>query len=497
VPYRLSDSGSDSAVPPDLYGFFRAHWLRSLIVSLTVLIPCFWHQEIVSSDLGSHLYNAWLAQLIRRGELPGLWLAPQHTNVFFDYLLSGFGWMIGLHAAEKIAVSISVLVFFWGVFALVSAATRRAPWLLTPAIAVFTYGWTFHLGFFNYYLSLGLAFFSLAIIWRGQKWEWFLAAALALLSLVAHPLGVVWLAAAGAYVLIAERMRKQRYQLLLFAMAAALLFGFHQYLWRHFDVYPGSGPAYIYSGADQLLLFGPRYQIPEYALLAFALIAIAMDILRRRKTRFWTYYAMPIQLYLLVALSIQLLPGGIHFPPPAAAFALLTERLTSVSAALICCLLGAMQPRKWHFAATGAIAAVFFVFVYQDTAEVNRMEQQVVQLVSQIPPNTRVMGTIEKAEDSRVLLQHILDRACIQRCFSYGNYEPSTGLFRVRATTRNPYVVSSYDAAVDMENGEYTVQPEDLPVYQVYQCSPSATDLCIHPLAAGEDNDDLGVHPDQ
>jgi hypothetical protein len=477
-------------------GFLRAHWLRFLVISLMVLIPCFWHREIESSDLGSHLYNAWLAQLIRRGQLPGLWLAPQHTNVLFDYLLSGFGAIFGLQAAEKIAVSISVLVFFWGTFALVSAAARRGPWLLTPAIALFTYGWTFHLGFFNYYLSLGFAFFSLAILWRGKKREWFVAAMLSLLSLVAHPLGAVWLVAAGAYVLIAEQMPKQRYQLLLLAAAAASLVGFHQYLWRRYNVYAGSGPADFYSGADQLLLFGPRYRIPEYALLAFALLAMATDILRRRRdNRFGTYYSIPLQLYLLVALSVQLLPGGIHFPPPTATLALLTERLTSVSAALICCLLGAMEPRKWHFAATAAIAAVFFVFVYQDTGRVTRMERQVVRLVSTLPPNQRVLGTIQKPEDSRVLLQHILDRACIQRCFSYGNYEPSTGLFRVRATPGNPYVVSSYDDAVDMENGEYTVQPEDLPVYQVYQCSPSGTDLCMHSLAAGEDNDDFGVHP--
>jgi hypothetical protein len=67
----------------------------------------------------------------------------------------------------------------------------------------------------------------------------------------------------------------------------------------------------------------------------------------------------------------------------------------------------------------------------------------------------------------------------------------------VRATPGNPYVVSSYDDAVDMENGEYTVQGEDLPAYQIYQCSPSGTDLCIRPLEAGEDNDRSGVHPDE
>jgi hypothetical protein len=35
-----------------------------------------------------------------------------------------------------------------------------------------------------------------------------------------------------------------------------------------------------------------------------------------------------------------------------------------------------------------------------------------------------------------------------------------------------------------------------LPAYQIYQCSLSGTDLCIRPLEAGEENDRLGVHPD-
>lgn len=483
---------------PQFSRFVSECWLRLLAVSLVLVIPCYWHREIVSSDLGSHLYNAWLAQLIRRGQLPGLWIVHQHTNVLFDYLLSGFGGIFGLHTGEKLAVALSVLIFFWGLFALVSAAARRAPWFLAPCIALFAYGWTFHLGFFNYYLSLGFASFGVAILWRGAKREWILAVAFGALALVAHPLGVVWLVAAGAYVLVAERLPHRGLQLALLAVAVLLLFGIHRYLWSHYNVYAGPGPAYVFSGLDQLFLFGSHYYIPEYALLAFAVIALAADIVfRRREPKFWLHYAIPAQLYVLTELSVHLLPGGIHFPPPTATLALLTERLTSVSAALICCLLGAMQPRKWHLAATGIIAAMFFAFVYEDTATVNRMEQQVVQLVSQLPPNQRVMGTILRPPESRVLIQHILDRACITRCWSYGNYEPSTGLFRVRARPGNPYVLSSYDDAVDMENGEYTVQPEDLPVYQVYQCSASGTELCIRSLEAGEDNDRLGVHPDQ
>ena len=93
------------------------------------------------------------------GPRPGLWTAPQHTNVLFDILLSNLGPVFGWWAAEKLAVSAAVLIFFWGAFALVAAAVQRPPWSLLPCIALITYGWTFHLGFFNYYLSLGLSFF--------------------------------------------------------------------------------------------------------------------------------------------------------------------------------------------------------------------------------------------------------------------------------------------------------------------------------------------------
>ncbi|HXQ26910.1 MAG TPA: hypothetical protein VN822_10915 [Candidatus Acidoferrales bacterium] len=487
----------EAATGLDCAGFLRRHWLKLSGISALVLIPCFWHREIISADLGSHLYNAWLAQLIRHGQAPGLWIAPQKTNVLFDLLLSGFGSVFGLRAAERIAVSLAVLIFFWGIFALVSAATRRAPWFLLPGIAAVTYGWTFHMGFFNFYLSLGLAFFSLAIFWRGRGWERLAAVAIALLAVVAHPLGFIWLAGAVAYVGIAEIARHRRYQLLLFAAAAASVFAVHSYLWRHYNVYAGSKPFAPYNGADQLDLFGPRYHIPELALIAFAIVSLAVDIINRRHERgLWTSYAIPLQLYILAELSVALLPGGVHFPPPTATVALLTERLTSVSAVLACCLLGAMRPSKWHLAGTAAIAAVFFSFVYQDTAVGNRMEEQVVRLVSKLPPNQRVMATILPLPGSRIQLQHIVDRACIGRCFSYGNYEPGSAIFHVRALPGNPYVLDDYDLAVQMEQGEYEVQPEDLPVYQVYQCSLSGTDLCIRSLEAGEENDRLGVHPD-
>ncbi|MFZ0519920.1 MAG: hypothetical protein WAL95_02785 [Candidatus Acidiferrales bacterium] len=478
------------------FAFVRGNLWKFLFVSAAALVPCFWHRMIVAGDLGSHLYNAWLAQLVERGQAPGLWLAWRWNNVLFDYWLDGLGRIFSLQVAVKIAVAAAVLIFFWGMFALVCAATRRAPWYLCPCIAMFTYGYSFHMGFMNFYIALGLAFFGMAILWRGKGWDWIVPVALAPFIILAHPLGFAWLVGGSAYVIIAERIPR-RYQIFLLAAGGVALFAAHYYFW-HFDIVEArTGPIYYFNGTDQLLLFGARYAIPELALLVFIFVALGADFFSRRWGQLRLEgYAVPLQLYIIVCLGVILLPDGIRFPSVPSALALLTERLTSVSAALLCCLLGAMQPRKWHVIACGAIAAVFFGFLYQDTAKIDRMEAQVERLVRTLPPNQRVLGTLKPFPGSRILIQHMLDQACIGHCFSYGNYEPACAQFRVRTVPNNPYAMFSYELTSDTEDGTYEVQPEDLPAYQVYQCSLSGTDLCIRPLAAGEMNDRLGVHPD-
>jgi len=469
--------------------FLRQHWLRVTAISALALLPCFWHAEIEADDLGSHLYNAWLVQLIHQGRTPGLWIAHVWTNVLFDYTLSGFGAIFGLHAGEKIAVALAVLVFFWGIFAMVAASTRRAPWLVAPCIALAAYGWTFEMGFFNYYLSLGLSFFGLAIFWHGRGWERLAALLIVPAALLANPLGPIWLAGACVY-LWAARKAPRRFQIVWFAIAAAGLFAIPNILGAFFNLDPATRPFYFFNGADQLVLYGPRYQIAEYGLLAFAVLAIALDLfLRRKESGVWEQYAIPAQFYALALLSVWILPGGVQVTAESTAASLLTERFTTISVALACCVLGAMHPKRWHVVATGAIAALFFTFLYQDTGRVNRLEQQVVELVSKLPPNQRVMGTILPPDDSRVLIQHILDRACIGRCFSYGNYEPSSEDFRVRAAEGNPYVLTDFDLAASTESGDYEVQPQDLPAYQVYDCNDDGDKLCIAALHAGEKND--------
>jgi hypothetical protein len=478
---------------PQAAKFVREHWRRIAAISAIVLLPCFWHRRIIATDLGSHLYNAWLAHLIERGQAPGLWLSGQKTNVLVDYLLNGFGDLFGLRAAEKIVVPLCVLIFFWGLFALVIAATRRAPWLLVPCLALVSYDWTFHMGFFNYYVSLGFAFFGVAILWRGKGWERLAALALAPLIVVAHPFGLIWLAGAGVYVVIAEILPR-RYQTALFAAALASIYAAHWYFWHRYIVEPPPGPFYFYNGADQLVIFGDRYEIAEFALIAFFAIAIAVDIFRNwRSTGLWNRYGIAAQLYLIMGAGIILLPRGVRFAGHPAAIALITDRLTTISAALACCILGAMRPRKWHFFASAAIAALFFTFLYQDTGVINNLEAQAERLTGALPPNQRVLATIDGLSGYRVSIEHIIDQACIGHCFNYGNYEPGSEVFRVRATPGNAYVIPNFGDATDTEEGNYVVQPEDLPIYQVYQCTDDGKTLCIRSLQAGEANDRTGL----
>jgi hypothetical protein len=91
--------------------FVRDYWIRVSAISAILLVPCFWHRRIEAGDLASHVYDAWLAQLIEQGQAPGLWLAQQWNNIFFNVLLVRLGNLTGLEFAEKICVSLSAHLF--------------------------------------------------------------------------------------------------------------------------------------------------------------------------------------------------------------------------------------------------------------------------------------------------------------------------------------------------------------------------------------------------
>ena len=479
---------------------WRRRWLI-LAMSLLVLVPCFWHPRIEAGDLASHVYNAWLAQLIEKGQAPGLYVAKQWNNVLFDLALFKAAKPVGFAAAQKIVVGLCVLIFFWGVFAFITAITGRPPWFLTPCIAMLAYGYSFNMGFLNYYLSLGLACFSLAFFLRARGVGWVLGALLIPLTLLAHPIGFLWLIGTLTYIKLREKLPGW-WKLALPSAAAGSFLALNRYMAQHaakFMVDWDRGPFYLYNGADQLALYGERYFLLAGAAFFFGVFCVALDAYagRRDTSSWWKPFELPFELYLVTFCATSLVPENLRPSLYGGWIGLLGSRLTTISAIFGLCFLGFLKPRKWHFVGSTACAMVFFVFLHQDTNWLNRLEANAESITTALPTGTRVIATIWAPPGSRVsFIGHVVDRACIGHCFNYANYEAASGEFRVRVRPGSRAVTASSDDSEDMESGEYEVGDDDLPLKQIYQCDASdLTRLCIRDLESGETNGRIGYNP--
>jgi hypothetical protein len=151
------------------------------------------------------------------------------------------------------------------------------------------------------------------------------------------------------------------------------------------------------------------------------------------------------QLCALSAAALVLLPGGVLLPgfPLGAGLHRRAHVAGGRGAVLRAGGLGtaAQEPLV---GAMAAIAFVFFGLSYADERALNQVETEMEQAVAQLPPGQRVVSALADPESRINPLDHVVDRICVGRCFSYANYEPSTAQFRVRADHENPFVVSDY-----------------------------------------------------
>jgi hypothetical protein len=259
------------------------------------------------------------------------------------------------------------------------------------------------------------------------------------------------------------------------------------------------GPFYLYNGADQLALYGKRYIVVAVTAFCFGVFCVATEFFTgSRELGLWKRFALPFELYAITFCATALLPENLRPSPDAGWIGLLSSRLTTVSAILGICAMATLKPKRWHLAGFGACAAVFYAFLYQDTGWLNRLEANAEKLVAGLAPGARVVVTIDASRESRIpFIHHSVERACIGHCFSYANYEPASGEFRVRVQEGSPVATSSTDTAEDMASGEYEVDETDLPLKQIYQCDANElTKLCIRDLKAGDDlNVDIGRKP--
>lgn len=482
---------SDTATETNPLGAPRTYWVEPerrrilflLLFSLVILVPCFWQKRIQAIDLSSHVYNAWLASLAEQGHTPGVYVTRQWSNVAFDIGLQWLLLHVGLSAAQRIMVSAAVLIFFWGAIGLVTTVSGENWWFTIPWVAVLTYGFVFHMGFFNYYLSLGICFCYLAVVWNGRAKRLFMAAPLLLLAWTAHPLPVIWAIGVILYVFIARSLqRSQTIWLLVFGIA--ILVGIREVLMKVFVGSWSWKQVYFVTGILQPVFFNPRY-ITVFALFLSAGLISLRTLIKKHGMSSLTS-SIPLQVCLINMIAVFLLPNVIESSRYAIPFSYTTDRL-SLAAGVIVCMFLAAAPIKGPQKAVLALACIiFFALIFMDTSKLNALEDGVDRLVAQLPAGARVLGYFPTRNRRISPALHSLDRACAGHCFSYGNYEPMSRQFRVRAVPGNPFVIADFNDEHAVDIGKYVVQARDLPVYLIYLCGEMRDHVCSRPMQAGE-----------
>jgi hypothetical protein len=315
------------------------------------------------------------------------------------------------------------------------------------------------------------------------------------MCLLAHPIGFVLFVAIAFYVSL-WRLLPRWTRLVLPAMVAISAVSMRFYFAGH-DALAATWRSEGFLqllGQDQLNLFGHRYVLLSGIAVAWGivcLLAAIYDWISRAKKPS-PVLRLAIELYLLAVIVTFCLPENFRVGLYAGWIGLLVSRLTLVTAVFGLLVLASLRLPRWSTHGNVLCALLFFLFLYQDTGKLDRMEASARSLVQLLPMGTRVVAVANPPDDWRIqFIYHSIERACIGRCFSFANYEPSSLQFRVRALPGNYFVTTSVDQSDDMSSGDYIVRKEDLPLTSIYQCDDSDfTQLCALPLREGQKTED-------
>jgi hypothetical protein len=163
---------------------------------------------------------------------------------------------------------------------------------------------------------------------------------------------------------------------------------------------------------------------------------------------------------------VFLLPSWVWIPGYQHALVFVSERMSLSIGVLVVAVAAVARPHRWQRWTVGLVAAVFFLYLYVDERALNGFEDQTRGAVAQLPPLSRVVSNVDA--DLRInALTHIIDRVCVERCYSYANYEPSSAAFRIRVTEPTVIVAPTDMDSSRMQNGGYAVKERDLPLYRI------------------------------
>jgi hypothetical protein len=479
-------SSGPPAGPPKLIFSRPLEALILIAISLALLIPCVWQDRIQAGDLSSHVYNAWLAGQVDSGALKGLSVQPLWTNVLSDWALERLIYTRGPAAAERFVSGAAVLIFFWGAFFAVNATTGRRPWLFSPLLAMLSYGLIFHFGFLNFYLSAGLCLWTLGLLWHPTRQRALAAIPLAVLAWLAHALPVLWVVSVLAYlyavrkVPAAWRMAAPVGGVAMIAALQSILMSRYPYNWSLGQAVSLNGLAAI-TGVEQIFLYDAKYLVLSAAIL---IVLLALFLERIDQGDLLTDPAG--QIWLLHVVALILIPSAIQLPQYQHVLAYIPQRLSLLTAIFFIIMVGRARYGRGITRLTGLVATVFFTCLYLDGLAFNRVEREVASLVEKLPPGQRVVAAMSDSGARLNALLHVADRACIGHCFSYGNYEPATGQFRIRVAGPNPVVASNMKVVQELEEGQHIVAPAEAPLYSLCPIDNDANRFYLRAIHAGE-----------
>jgi len=459
--------------------------LSWIAASLALLIPCVWQERIQAGDLSSHLYNAWLALEIKRGAVPNLAIVFPWTNTLCDWMLEALLRFQNSVVAERVVSGAAVLVFFWGAFRLIHVATGAEPWPLAPFLAMMSYGLVFELGFLNYYVSTGLCLWILALLWTPDRRRETLAAPLAILALLAHALPVAWTALALGYLRLFRRITPHRRIWMLpagvagFVLLRILVISRFPNRWS-LDQVASLGGVLGATGVEQVWLHNPKYVMVALGVLGLWWMLFLDRFDRESMT------TNPIAHLCALNMAVfALAPSAVQLPQYQHVLAYIPQRVSLFEAVLILVLIGGARPSRVMSGCSCFLAAIFFLFLYVDDKALNVAESQMNALIATVPAGGRVVASVTDSHSRLSALSHAADRACIGHCFSYGNYEPASGQFRIRVLGANRAVAPNMRVVKEIEEGRHIVTEEEAPIYAICN-SDSLARLLLRVLSAGD-----------
>jgi hypothetical protein len=220
------------------------------------------------------------------------------------------------------------------------------------------------------------------------------------------------------------------------------------------------------TGVDQVWVFDLKYYFVLVGLL-FVWGLLFLELMHRWGPR-RVASSLAFQICIFSATGVFVMPSAVRIPGFQHSLVYIAERMSLGVGICVCALLGSARARLFVRYGLGFLALLFFGFLFRDERALNSFEDRMEDTVARLPAGHRVVSGVDDGNlHTPFAVGHMIDRVCLGRCFSYGNYEASTGQFRVRATAPNPYVVFRYGDSIDIQFGRYVVKPRDLPLYKV------------------------------